>query len=325
MPRSSTGEQPEGSRVREGFFSKIARFAVSKMAAFCYAVAVGVAGNLVVHYMQTHDAVPSIAATHHEAPAPADKPAAIAPAAAVVAKPAPPPAVPAKPVALPEPPTTVRSAERNRDEPAAAEACCVIEQSRAGRRAWAARRATHQRTAQHRTVEPCCRIAAARPGDRGRSAAGIARRHDRLGADLAATRDKIRTTRSCRQTAWSGQVRRSRSGQRRPLLAARVRRLRPVRPSMSFRDRPAGEARIHEHEPPENGFGLADAARPGMTIEVSCVPRGPPHDRSANAGAWLPRQGGALPPAGAARPPIARSPRSSASWRARVRRAGPPR
>ena len=49
-----------------GFFRKIARFAVSKMAAFSYAVAVGVAGNLVFHFVQTHDAVPSVAATHSE-------------------------------------------------------------------------------------------------------------------------------------------------------------------------------------------------------------------------------------------------------------------
>jgi hypothetical protein len=89
-----------------GFFSKVARFAVSKMAAFCYAVAVGVAGNLVFHYVQTHEAVPSVAATHREAPPLEDKPPAVAPAAAVIAKPsAPPPAVPAKPVALAEPAT----------------------------------------------------------------------------------------------------------------------------------------------------------------------------------------------------------------------------
>ena len=87
-----------------GFFSRVARFAVSKMAAFCYAVAVGVAGNLIFHYVQTHEAVPSVAATHREAPPPEDKPPAIAPAAAIIAKPsAPLPAVPAKPVALPEP------------------------------------------------------------------------------------------------------------------------------------------------------------------------------------------------------------------------------
>src|SRR5881227_2138354 len=58
-PGSSTSEQPEGGGSVNGFFSKVARFAVSKMAAFCYAVAVGVAGNLIFHYVQTHEAVPS--------------------------------------------------------------------------------------------------------------------------------------------------------------------------------------------------------------------------------------------------------------------------
>src|SRR5690349_663468 len=85
------------------------------MAAFCYAVAVGVAGNLIFHYVQTHEAVPSVAATHRETLPPADKPAAIAPAAAMIAKPsAPAPAAAAKPAAvpptiapLPEPPTTI--------------------------------------------------------------------------------------------------------------------------------------------------------------------------------------------------------------------------
>ena len=78
-----------------GFFRKVARFAVSKMAAFCYAVAVGVAGNLVFNYVQTHQAAPSIAALPHEAPAPAEKsppvvPTAtpsVMPAAAMIAKP----------------------------------------------------------------------------------------------------------------------------------------------------------------------------------------------------------------------------------------------
>ena len=191
-----------------GFFSKMGRFAISKMAAFCYAVAVGVAGNLVVHYMQTHDAVPSIAATHHETPAPADKPAA------------------SRPRLPSSKPVCARRSRQNRwpcgtaDDvnlpsatamsPAAAEA---------GRGAWAARRATHQRTAQHRTVEPCCRIAAARPGDRGRGAARIARRYDRLGADLAIARDKIRARRGRRQTARSGQTGCARSRQRRPVLS----------------------------------------------------------------------------------------------------------
>src|SRR6266550_4278114 len=80
-PGSSTSEQPEGGGSVNGFFSKVARFAVSKMAAFCYAVAVGVAGNLVFHYVQTHEAVPSIAALPHEAPAPAEKSPPVVPTA----------------------------------------------------------------------------------------------------------------------------------------------------------------------------------------------------------------------------------------------------
>lgn len=106
---------PKGSGSVNGFFSKVARFAVSKMAAFCYAVAVGAAGNLVFNYVQTHDKVPNVAATHREAPAPADANPIIAPAAGVVAKPtAAAPEPPTRPAALtapavplPEPPTTV--------------------------------------------------------------------------------------------------------------------------------------------------------------------------------------------------------------------------
>ena len=88
--RDRAGEQPEGgSGSVNGFFSKVARFAVSKMAAFCYAVAVGVAGNLVFHYVQTHEAVPSVAATHRETSPVPDKPPVVEPMAAVIAKPAP--------------------------------------------------------------------------------------------------------------------------------------------------------------------------------------------------------------------------------------------
>ena len=109
-----------------GFFKTLARAAVSKAAAFSYAVAVGVAGNLVFHYVQTHDAVPNLAPPHQEAAAPAVKapavappatPADVTPAAAVVAKPHAAPAVPeraAKPAAvsapvapLPEPPANL--------------------------------------------------------------------------------------------------------------------------------------------------------------------------------------------------------------------------
>src|SRR5947209_11668012 len=114
------GAQPEGgSGSVNGFFRKVARLAVSKMAAFCYAVAVGVAGNLVFNYVQTHQAAPSIAALPHEAPAPAEKsptvvPAttpSVMPAAAMIAKPpaaapdrAAKPATVSAPVAPPVPP-----------------------------------------------------------------------------------------------------------------------------------------------------------------------------------------------------------------------------
>ena len=52
--------------------AKIARFAVSKFAAFCYAVAVGVAGNVIFHFVQPRDPAPSVtpvvATAPHEAP-----------------------------------------------------------------------------------------------------------------------------------------------------------------------------------------------------------------------------------------------------------------
>jgi hypothetical protein len=106
-----------------GFFRKIARFAVSKMAAFCYAVAVGVAGNLAFHFVQPQVSMPSFltgapepsrtgheqagtpAATAIVAPNPA--PAALAPATPAhstpaAVRPAPPNPTPA--LQLPEPP-----------------------------------------------------------------------------------------------------------------------------------------------------------------------------------------------------------------------------
>jgi hypothetical protein len=112
-----------------GFFRKIARFAVSKMAAFCYAVAVGVAGNLAFHFVQPQVSIPSFltaapepSRTSHEqagtptataivapkpAAAPVPEPAALAPAApahsaAAAVRPAPPNPTPA--LQLPEPP-----------------------------------------------------------------------------------------------------------------------------------------------------------------------------------------------------------------------------
>jgi hypothetical protein len=103
--------------------TKIARFAVSKAAAFSYAVAVGVAGNLVFHFVQPQVPIPSILAP--EASQPSDKhpntPAATAvigpkPAVATIPEPVspapsavvwtPPPAPPPKPAAqLPDRPT----------------------------------------------------------------------------------------------------------------------------------------------------------------------------------------------------------------------------
>ena len=87
--------------------AKIARFAVSKFAAFCYAVAVGVAGNLIFHFVQPRDpapsVVPSVAAVPHEA-----RPMGAATSAAPMSLPAPqadtPPAIPASlPVAPMQP------------------------------------------------------------------------------------------------------------------------------------------------------------------------------------------------------------------------------
>jgi hypothetical protein len=125
MLRSSFG----GSHSVNGFFRKIARFAVSKMAAFCYAVAVGVAGNLAFHFVQPQVSIPSFltaapepSRTSHEqagtptataivapkpAAAPVPEPAALAPAApahsaAAAVRPAPPNPSPA--LQLPDPP-----------------------------------------------------------------------------------------------------------------------------------------------------------------------------------------------------------------------------
>ncbi|MGC2412930.1 MAG: hypothetical protein WA459_09595, partial [Stellaceae bacterium] len=47
--------------------AKIARVAVSKSAAFSYAVAVGVAGNVIFHYVQPQEPVPVVATVPHEA------------------------------------------------------------------------------------------------------------------------------------------------------------------------------------------------------------------------------------------------------------------
>jgi hypothetical protein len=105
--------------------AKLARFAVSKAAAFCYAVAVGVAGNLALNFVQQHHS-PAVVATAVK-PAdgvavpqqPAGQPVATAP---ILPDPAAPPlpgpdALPApalKPAALPPPDPAV-----HHDKPAA--------------------------------------------------------------------------------------------------------------------------------------------------------------------------------------------------------------
>jgi len=90
------------------FLAKLARFAVSKGAAFCYAVTVGVSGQLAYNYLQPKDPVPTIVtlpAGAAVAPAPV-KPPAPAPLSPVAPQAEKPP--PARPVAtapiLPPPP-----------------------------------------------------------------------------------------------------------------------------------------------------------------------------------------------------------------------------
>lgn len=78
------------------FFAKIAGFAFSKGAAFCYAVTVGVSGQLAYNYLQPRDPAPATAAVpapHAAPPSPAAVSAVPAPARAVAIAPA-----------LPEPP-----------------------------------------------------------------------------------------------------------------------------------------------------------------------------------------------------------------------------
>ncbi|HEV8678919.1 MAG TPA: hypothetical protein VGQ90_06045 [Stellaceae bacterium] len=84
--------------------AKIARLGVSKAAAFCYAVAVGVAGNLAFNFVQQHNSPPAVTAPPAVQPAGGAAPAAPGPAAAT-APPAAPAAVPAPTqVALPAAP-----------------------------------------------------------------------------------------------------------------------------------------------------------------------------------------------------------------------------
>src|SRR5436853_559598 len=71
---------------------KVARFTVSKAATFAYAVAVGVAGNLIFHFVQPRDPGPTVIAVPPPVVQPAGKDAGgQAPAAFAVPKPAPAP------------------------------------------------------------------------------------------------------------------------------------------------------------------------------------------------------------------------------------------
>ena len=63
------------------FFAKIARFAFSKGAAFCYAVTVGVSGQLAYNYVQPRDPAPAAVASAVPPAAMAAKPAPAPPAA----------------------------------------------------------------------------------------------------------------------------------------------------------------------------------------------------------------------------------------------------
>jgi hypothetical protein len=89
--------------------AKLARFGASKAAAFCYAVLVGVAGNLVFNVLQ-HDPAPSAAAPPAVAAAPsADRPVDGGIATAVIA-PIAPPAAPLPALAAPAAPLPPRPA-----------------------------------------------------------------------------------------------------------------------------------------------------------------------------------------------------------------------
>jgi hypothetical protein len=115
--RDATPDRFGGCRSVNGIMSKIARLAVSKAAAFGYAVAVGVAGNIAFNFVERHQP-PVIAAAPAAIPAPARTTAAAiasVPPAAPLSEPRQPPAppavaaIPASPpaatTALPEPPT----------------------------------------------------------------------------------------------------------------------------------------------------------------------------------------------------------------------------
>src|SRR3954453_22259764 len=74
-----------GSRSVHEFFAKIARHAFGKGAAFCYAVAVAVSGQLAYNYLRRPDRVPPPAAVTVPGPSPASGSgaAAVAPIPAV--------------------------------------------------------------------------------------------------------------------------------------------------------------------------------------------------------------------------------------------------
>lgn len=98
--------------------AKIARLAASKAAAFCYAVAVGVAGNMIFHYVQLQG--PVAAAVPHAArqSSGAAEPAAIMPRTPPAAPPQTRVSLPAAPIRPPAPKPT--AAERALPEPPAA-------------------------------------------------------------------------------------------------------------------------------------------------------------------------------------------------------------
>src|SRR5438034_6552948 len=103
--RQFRGAALGGSQSVNGFISnalaKVARFAVSKGAAFSYAVAVGVAGNLVFHFVQPQVPTPSVQSGAPEAPQSGEKPSAGPAATATIApKPAVAP-IPESPAAAP--------------------------------------------------------------------------------------------------------------------------------------------------------------------------------------------------------------------------------
>ncbi len=114
VPRINPGGSGSVNAFFVDAFARIARFAVSKGAAFCYAVAVGVAGNMIFHFVQPRDPAPAVATAPYEARpaaaiAPQAPPAGTVPAPTPVAL----PAAPLRPVApqpaaaapaLPEPP-----------------------------------------------------------------------------------------------------------------------------------------------------------------------------------------------------------------------------